>query len=435
MIATKGKFPGGRWSWHRNDAQADVRRQDEGQLSQAGRQVHVRQALVGLHHAATRPATTRRTTSACRSNVPREIAETWALDVPGRRLRDPRRRARGGQRRRDRQLHELRAVRGDHGQGRAADDARGRRRAALPAMHRENRSQRDRGAACRRVRLRTTPRQCAATLFRRPCAAPSSSSPASPPWPAARPRLRARRPPPLTRDARRRARAGPTPAQRFARRSPASMPALAAHGADGDALRPLPARVGDARASARGRRRRGFGRWAALDARRRRLRLHASASSGLQAPADVPRRRALPLAATRAGASSARARGATPRLPPARPAAGPARRSGSPRSRARRSGTATLLARSSSTPGATAAGAVRRRAERRARRPAPRRRRRRCGPRRAAAPSTFAGPRCAPGTVAAPSTRRQRRGRVDEAAETRQRAPGRVPRWRRPERR
>ena len=37
-----------------------------------------------------------------------------------------------GQRRRDRQLHELRAVRGDHGQGRAPDDARGRRRAAVP---------------------------------------------------------------------------------------------------------------------------------------------------------------------------------------------------------------------------------------------------------------------------------------------------------------
>ena len=28
-------------------------------------------------------------------HVPREVAETWALDVPGRRLRDPRRRAGG----------------------------------------------------------------------------------------------------------------------------------------------------------------------------------------------------------------------------------------------------------------------------------------------------------------------------------------------------
>ena len=66
-------------------------------------------------------------------NVPREVAETWKWMCPAGRLRDPRRRARGGQRRRDRQLHELRAVRGDHRQGRAPDDARGRRRAALPA--------------------------------------------------------------------------------------------------------------------------------------------------------------------------------------------------------------------------------------------------------------------------------------------------------------
>ncbi len=26
MIATKGRFPGGRWEWHRNDEKRDVRR-------------------------------------------------------------------------------------------------------------------------------------------------------------------------------------------------------------------------------------------------------------------------------------------------------------------------------------------------------------------------------------------------------------------------
>ena len=83
--------------------------------------------------AATRPATTRRTTSACARSVPRELAETWRWMCPGGRLRDRRRRTRPRRRRRDRELHQLRAVRGDHGQGRSSDDARGRRRPALPA--------------------------------------------------------------------------------------------------------------------------------------------------------------------------------------------------------------------------------------------------------------------------------------------------------------
>ena len=66
MIATKGRFPGGRWPWHRNDAQPMFVGKTHEQLSEARRQVHVRQALVASSSPATRRATTRRTTSACR---------------------------------------------------------------------------------------------------------------------------------------------------------------------------------------------------------------------------------------------------------------------------------------------------------------------------------------------------------------------------------
>ena len=65
-------------------------------------------------------------------HVPREIAETWAGCARPGCTRSPRtlRNRAGG---RDRQLHQLRAVRRDHRQGRPADPARGRRRAAVPA--------------------------------------------------------------------------------------------------------------------------------------------------------------------------------------------------------------------------------------------------------------------------------------------------------------
>ena len=49
-IMSKGKVPPGRQSWHRDDAGRDVHRQHQGRLSQAGRQVHVRQAVERLHH-------------------------------------------------------------------------------------------------------------------------------------------------------------------------------------------------------------------------------------------------------------------------------------------------------------------------------------------------------------------------------------------------
>ena len=88
----RASCPPGRLAWHRNDDQADVRRQDRRQVPQAGRQVHVRQALLGLHHGQRDPR---------RRAQPHPHPEARAargrrdleVDVPGRRLRDPRRRA------------------------------------------------------------------------------------------------------------------------------------------------------------------------------------------------------------------------------------------------------------------------------------------------------------------------------------------------------
>ena len=68
------------------------------------------------------------------SHVPRRAREDLGQPLPGAGLRDPRRpaRERRGRGRRPRHRLELRPVRRDQRQGRAADDARGRRRAALP---------------------------------------------------------------------------------------------------------------------------------------------------------------------------------------------------------------------------------------------------------------------------------------------------------------
>ena len=110
---------------------ADVRRQDQGPLSQARRQIHVRQALLGVHHRQRHPR--RRAEPHPRAeHVPREIAETWRWMCPAGVYEIPEDAPETRRGRRDRQLHQLRAVRRDHRQGRAADDARGRRRAAVP---------------------------------------------------------------------------------------------------------------------------------------------------------------------------------------------------------------------------------------------------------------------------------------------------------------
>ena len=132
MIATKGKFPGGRWSWHRNDARPMFVGKTHEKLSRSPT-------------ASTRSTSSRRvfiTGNATRDDapnhirvqkhVPREIAETWRWMCPAGVYEIPEDAPETRQRRRDRQLHELRAVRRDHRQGRPPDDARGRRRPALP---------------------------------------------------------------------------------------------------------------------------------------------------------------------------------------------------------------------------------------------------------------------------------------------------------------
>ena len=81
-IMSKGKVPPGRQEWHRDDAEPMFVGDTQGPLSQARRQVHLRQALARCTSRATRPATTRPTTSACSKNVPREIAETWRWMCP-----------------------------------------------------------------------------------------------------------------------------------------------------------------------------------------------------------------------------------------------------------------------------------------------------------------------------------------------------------------
>ena len=72
---------------------ADVRRQHEGPLPQARRQIHLRQALLGVHHRQRHPR--RRAEPHPHPEArPARDRRDLALDVPGGRLRDPRGRAR-----------------------------------------------------------------------------------------------------------------------------------------------------------------------------------------------------------------------------------------------------------------------------------------------------------------------------------------------------
>ena len=312
---------------------------------------------------ATRRATTRRTTSACgrtcRARWPRrgrwmcpagvyEIPE----DAPG-----------AGQRRRDRQLHQLRAVRGDHGQGRAPDDARGRRRAAVPG-HLSRRAVPNTGGCCGdsitsslgRPRERNAPRCVSSVCVRKPHINRSGS------------RLRSAGGLTLTRCLGHHP-GGPAPvpamggAQRLARRAlTSSSPALPA-GAQAQAP-PLRASLAAARAGPRPRPpRRSWGRcprspgpsaWAcaSISSRASRPRatsppsrrparragrwpLHGAVTAASSSPSAcraltgaraLPRRSALPLVRRRAGALAALGHAHDARLQAARPRPGPAHR-------------------------------------------------------------------------------------------------------------
>ena len=92
-IMSKGKVPHGRQPWFRDDVEAHVRRRHPRRVSQARRQVHVRQALERLHLGQRDP----RRRAEPHPGPPQRAAgdrRELALHVPGRRLRDPRRRAR-----------------------------------------------------------------------------------------------------------------------------------------------------------------------------------------------------------------------------------------------------------------------------------------------------------------------------------------------------
>ncbi len=130
-IMSKGKIPRGRLPWHRGDQVPQFIGDTQGRLSQARRQVHVRQALERLHLRQRDP----RRRPQPHPPAPQRAAgdrRELGVDVPRGGLRDPRGRAGHGQRRRDRQLHQLRPVRRDHRPRRPADAPRGRRRSALP---------------------------------------------------------------------------------------------------------------------------------------------------------------------------------------------------------------------------------------------------------------------------------------------------------------
>ena len=74
MIATKGRFPGGRWKIHRNDARPMFIGDTKDRLPEARRQIHLRQALQRLHHRQrTRDdaPTTSACSSGCRARSPR----------------------------------------------------------------------------------------------------------------------------------------------------------------------------------------------------------------------------------------------------------------------------------------------------------------------------------------------------------------------------
>ena len=146
-------------------------------LSEARRQVHVRQALGRLpdrQRDARRRAEPHPDPAARAARAGRGVGSGCARRAS---TRCPRTRPRTRARRPDRQPVQLRAVRRDHRQGRAPDAARGRRRARLPGDL-------DRGGG---PQLRAA----RAVLWRRRCARLPSSSPslaAARPLPRAAPR-------------------------------------------------------------------------------------------------------------------------------------------------------------------------------------------------------------------------------------------------------
>ncbi len=130
-LMTKGLLPPGRLKWHRNDEQDMFIGDTAAKYPKPdGKYIFDKLSSVFISGNATRDDAPNHIR--VQTHVPREIAETWKWMCPAGVYEipddaDPAE----GDGRRDRQLHQLRAVRGDHGQGRAVDRSRGWRRAAV----------------------------------------------------------------------------------------------------------------------------------------------------------------------------------------------------------------------------------------------------------------------------------------------------------------
>ena len=81
MIATKGRFPGGRWSWHRNDSRAMfIGKTSENYPKPDGKYTFDKLSSVFITGNATRDDAPNHIR--VQKNVPREIAETWKWMCP-----------------------------------------------------------------------------------------------------------------------------------------------------------------------------------------------------------------------------------------------------------------------------------------------------------------------------------------------------------------
>ena len=127
----QGKVPPGRQAWHRDDAEPMfVGDTQERYPKPDGKYTFDKLGSVYISGNATRDDAPNHIR--VHKKVPREIAETWRWMCPAGVYEIPEDAPEKGPRRRDRQLHQLRAVRRDHRQGRPSDSARRRRRAAVP---------------------------------------------------------------------------------------------------------------------------------------------------------------------------------------------------------------------------------------------------------------------------------------------------------------
>ena len=97
MVVTKGRLPGGHWPTHRDADQPLMLTRPPHALSQAGRQVHVRQALRRLHHRQRDPRRRAEPHPHPAARAARDRRGV-AVDVPGGRLRGARGRGPGRRR-------------------------------------------------------------------------------------------------------------------------------------------------------------------------------------------------------------------------------------------------------------------------------------------------------------------------------------------------